>query len=71
MPKKFKLTTDSNLIPIAVAGTIVYSCTKPDYGCSADDSSMTGTPHISVTLDPEGDYPFFTHPTKYLTEIKE
>lgn len=42
------------------AGTIVYDCTGCDYGCSSDDTRCTGVMHVSVTLDPTGDYPFFT-----------
>lgn len=42
------------------AGTRVYRATKYDYGLANDDSRFTGIPHISVTLDPTGDYPTFT-----------
>jgi hypothetical protein len=42
------------------AGTICYRCQKYDYGCANDDTRMLGRKHVSMTLDPEGDYPFFT-----------
>lgn len=42
------------------AGTQVYRVSKYDYGLANDDSRFTGIPHMSVTLDPAGDYPFFT-----------
>lgn len=48
------------------AGTVVYGLVKPDYGLANDDTRNTGVPHISVTLDPTGDYPSFTVPESYL-----
>jgi len=42
------------------AGTVVYDSRKHDYGLASDDTRITGVPHISVTLDPSGDYPVFT-----------
>lgn len=52
-------------------GDIVYECVKCDYGCAADDSQMTGVHHISISLSPTGDYPFFTIPAKDLEEIQD
>ena len=52
-------------------GTTVYACSGYDYGCARDDTEDTGEPHISVTLDSEGNYPFFTCPISSLQEIKE
>lgn len=43
-------------------GETVYRCTGHDYGCANDDTAMTGIPHISVTKEASGDYPFFTIP---------
>ena len=60
--KKYEMLKDSRLCEEAKKGTTVYRCNKPDYGCASDDTMMTGVPHISVTLDPSGDYPFFTVP---------
>ena len=60
MPKKFTITkdgTNSNGLP---AGTVCYDLLKHDYGLASDDTRMTGIPHVSVTLDPEGGYPSFT-----------
>lgn len=50
------------------AGTTVYRCSKPDYGLANDDCRATGEKHISVTLDKDGDYPFFTVPVSQLKE---
>lgn len=47
-------------------GDTVYRCAGHDYGCSSDDTAMTGIPHISVTLDSSGGYPFFTIPVEDL-----
>lgn len=35
------------------AGTLVYRCTEPTYGCVKD---------FPATLDPDGGYPFFELP---------
>jgi hypothetical protein len=50
-------------------GTIVYDCHKHDYGCVSDDERMTGLPHIAVTQNEDGDYPFFTVATQELELI--
>jgi hypothetical protein len=51
------------------AGTIVYDSTKHDYGLSRDDTNATGVYHISVTTNPDGDYPFFTVPVDHLQKL--
>lgn len=51
-------------------GDIVYGAVKYDYGLATDDYRMTGIPHKSVTIEPDGDYPYFTVPTHLLEEIK-
>jgi len=51
------------------AGTIVYPCNMPDYGCAGDDSRTSGDEHISVTLDKNGGYPFFTVPYNDLEQV--
>lgn len=38
-----------------VAGTKVYRCRKPTYGCISPNG-------FAATLDPEGGYPFFELP---------
>ena len=53
-----------------LAGAIVYRASGCDYGCSSDDSRMTGIPHVSMTLDETGDYPFFTVSEYDLKEIQ-
>lgn len=68
MIRSFVMLTDSQINPDAVKGTIVYKAAKADYGCASDDTAMTGIPHISVSLKPDGDYPFFTHPLRDLEE---
>lgn len=52
-------------------GTLVYDSAKYDYGCSSDDTRITGVKHISVTFKENGDYPFFTIPKYILEEINE
>lgn len=47
-------------------GTVVYSYDGYDYGLSYDDSQVSGDPHVSVTLNKNGDAPFFTTPVDYL-----
>jgi hypothetical protein len=51
------------------AGTLCYRCTKHDYGLDADDTRATGIEHWSMTLDPSGDYPFFTVPITALERV--
>jgi hypothetical protein len=48
---------------------VVYECLQDDGGCAHEDSLSTGTPHMSVTTDPEGGYPYFTCPTFELKAI--
>lgn len=69
MPQAFVLLTDSKIEPAAKKGVTVYSCVKPDYGSANDDTRMTGVPHISLTLNASGDYPFFTHAFKDLEKV--
>ena len=59
---RYRLLRDAATNEAAVAGTIVYPCAKPDYGLAGDDTRMTGVCHVSVTLNHDGDYPFFTVP---------
>lgn len=42
------------------AGAICYDAKSYDYGLASDDTRATGQPHVSVTLEPSGDYPTFT-----------
>jgi hypothetical protein len=51
------------------AGTTVYQCGFHDYGLARDDTNHTGIEHKSVTLDPTGDYPFFTAPVHSLQKV--
>ncbi len=52
------------------AGTTVYTFSNYAYGLIADDQEATGLPHVAVTLDPNGDYPFFTVPHRDLEEVR-
>lgn len=47
-------------------GTAVYSAKFHDYGCASEDTRNTGVEHKSVTLNEDGDYPFFTAPVRIL-----
>lgn len=71
MPKRFVLKSDSRIRPDATAGTVAYQCVEPDYGLASDDTRHTGRMHISLTLDPAGGYPFFTHPADDLEEVDQ
>lgn len=68
--KSFKMLADSKINQNVKAGDTVYACHKYDYGCANDDTRHTGVEHRSFTLDPTGDYPFFTVPMTDLEEIK-
>lgn len=46
------------------AGSIVYACFKPTYGC-------IGFGGIAVTWDPDGDYPFFEVPRDALEVVPD
>lgn len=46
------------------AGTTIYEFAGHDYGCRSQDEFYTQKPHMVVTLDPDGDGPFFTVPTE-------
>ena len=69
MPQAFTLLTDSTIEPAAKAGTVVYACSKPDYGSAGDDTRITGHLYISLTLNSDGDYPFFTHRADQVTPV--
>lgn len=60
MTDRYKMLKDSSLEPRAVTGTVVYRCKGWDYGCANDDTRITGDEHVSVTMKPDGGYPFFT-----------
>lgn len=51
---------------MAKAGDTVFDCRVSDYGCARDDTLALGIEHTSVTLDPDGGYPFFTVPVRDL-----
>lgn len=74
-PKKFRIkdtpVTGSDIGQSQAKGDIVYECTKHDYGLANDDTRATGVLHTSVTLDENGDYPFFTIPVHNLEEIHD
>lgn len=66
MAYKMKAATSSMGYPV---GTIVYRVGGHDYGCAGEDTRHTGIEHVSVTLDPDGGYPFFTIPKRDLEEV--
>lgn len=70
MTKKYVLTEDYHTSHDAKAGTFVYLCEKADYGLARDATRMSGEEHVSVTLKEDGDYPFFTYPTRLLKEVE-
>lgn len=68
MAKKYTLSKDYHTSNDAKAGVTVYALNRPDYGLARDDTNATGVEHVSVTLNPEGDYPSFTYPRHLLQE---
>jgi len=52
------------------SGDAVFYCRGHDYGCASDDTAMTGIHHVSVTLDENGDYPFFTIPREDIKGVE-
>jgi len=52
------------------AGTRVYAFRYHDYGCAADDTAIFGERYTTVTLDPDGGYPFVTVPETFLQPLK-
>lgn len=71
-PPKFRVLADRYIGDTlhAAAGTTVYGAKGYDYGVAADDSRFTGLLHRSVTLNEDGDYPFFTIPERDLELIQ-
>lgn len=68
MSKKYTLSEDYHTSDDAKAGVTVYLLSRADYGLARDDTNATGVEHVSVTLNPEGDYPSFTYPRHLLQE---
>lgn len=69
MPQAYRVLDNSLAAQPVAVGTIVYECHGHDYGCANDDTMIRGFPHVSVTLDPQGGYPFFTIPEHDLEEV--
>lgn len=67
----FCMTSDSKIEPEAKQGTYVFECNGHDYGCANDDTRNTGKEHISVTLNIDGSYPFFTVPVEDIVEVQD
>lgn len=57
-------------MPSLLGSTTVYECLETDFGCALEESLESGVPHLSVTLEPSGEYPFFTCPMTHLREIQ-
>jgi hypothetical protein len=55
----------------AKVGDIVYGAKHYDYGLASDDTILLGVEHKSVTLNKDGDYPFFTVPVADLELIND
>lgn len=71
MTQAYRMLVDSKLEPKAKKGTIVYRQSGYDYGLASDDTRMTGIPHISVTLNSDGDYPGFTVPERDIEKVEQ
>ena len=68
-PKKYRMLKDSKICAEAKAGVTVYKLLLNDYGLANDDTRLGGIKCISITLDPEGGYPFFTVPESHVEAI--
>jgi hypothetical protein len=61
-PTKYRVLKQSKIEKRAKPGTTIYACLRHDYGVARLDTRMLGIKHASFTLDPNGNYPFFTMP---------
>lgn len=69
MVKKYILSHDRELVTSYYpAGTTVYEFLHTDFGLSEQESQFYGFEFVSVTLDPNGNYPSFTVPVAHLKE---
>lgn len=60
--------SDRSATPVDIGAT-VYPCKGWDYGCSSEDSRHLGIEFVSVTLEADGGYPFFTIPKEDLVAL--
>lgn len=67
--KKFRIKASGTNCKDYPVGTICYDFMRHDYGLASDDTRITGVPHVSVTLDPDGGYPSFTIVATDLEEV--
>lgn len=51
-------------------GDVVYPLRRYDYDLAHDDTRVTGIQHVSMTKDPDGNYPFFTIPWEDLESLE-
>ena len=62
---------DSNVNRDVKKDDIVYDLCYYDYGLSNDDTRLFGIKYISVTLNENGYYPFFTVPLCDLKVVRD
>ena len=67
--KKYKIIRADRAAGEVEVGTFVYDSAGYDYGLASDDTRETGIQHVSVTLNENGDYPFFTIPAEDLQAV--
>lgn len=53
------------------AGTVVYGTAYHDYGIASSDSRFFFEEYRSVSLTPDGDYPYYTVPVRLLGPATE
>ena len=68
--KKYKIIRADRAAGEVEVGKFVYDSAGHDYGLASDDTQATGIQHVSVTLNENGDYPFFTIPLEDLTVVQ-
>lgn len=71
MPAKYRIKDTPVMDPPVNKGDVVYACTQDDFDTAISMSQITGIHHVSVTLDPTGDYPFFPIPTHNLEQMRD
>lgn len=70
MPAKYRIK-DTPVMCDGEKGDIVYACVQDDFNAAQMLTQMTNTLHVSVTLDPTGDYPCFPIPAHNLEQIHD
>lgn len=66
VPKRFRLLAKCYYHD---AGEMVYPCKRRNYELEKQCTEKQGSPCVTMTTDPEGDFPAFVVPKKHLEEV--